>query len=129
MDAAKKFMTDNPSQFISFGDGLPRTVKLMKDKEDTMPDMNNKGQNVTGVKFLVETEDGTQKTFFTTSFALIGKLAGFAPGTIVTIQQKKMSVGGQFRTTYIVSQGASIKSEDDGSEVGDDEVPSTETTW
>ena len=73
MDNSKKYMAENGiGSRISFADGTAHTVKLLKDKEDSIPD--GKGGTVKGMKYLVE-EGKEQKTIFTGSVGLIAKLA------------------------------------------------------
>ena len=68
MDASKKYMEKNGfGDRISFNDLSAHTVKLLKEKEDTIPD--GKGGTVSGIKYLVE-ENGKQKTIFTGSIGL-----------------------------------------------------------
>lgn len=86
MDASKKWMEEGGySNRISFKDNLAHTVKLLKDKVDTIPDGH--GGSVKGMKYLVE-ENGEQKTIFTGSVGLVSKLALCAPGDVVIIQMK-----------------------------------------
>ena len=75
--------------YISFKDGVAHTLKVLKDKEDTMPDKYNAGGGtVKGMKYLVE-ENGVQKTFFTSSLALMSKLVDIPYGEEITIQLKR----------------------------------------
>ncbi len=132
MEASKQFLKDNNiSQFISFQDGLPHTVKLMKDKVDSMPDrFGENGGKIQGMKYLVQ-EGGEQKTFFTTSIGLISKLAEFESGSVVTIQMKKKKVNGQPQSYFLVSEGTAISDTDEAEEdvIGDDEEVPVDPTW
>lgn len=92
---------------ISFDKGKPRIVKLIEDKQESFT--NEKGELVEGMKYKV-TENGDPKTIFTTSVALISRLAELEPETEVKITQKGYKQDGEFRTTYEV-------------EVLDNEVP------
>lgn len=109
---------------ISFNDGAPHTVKLVKDKVDKIPD--GKGGTVDGMKFMVE-EGGESKTFFTGSVGLISKLASVEEGTTVTIQMKKANNKSYFVVT--TADGNEVKSEDEGEIVADDETVSSKTSW
>jgi hypothetical protein len=71
---------------ISFNDGQAHTVKLLKDKEDTIPDGH--GNTIKGMKYLVE-ENGEEKSFFTGSIGLVSKLAMCEEGDVVTIKMGK----------------------------------------
>lgn len=104
MDASKKWMDEHGGERISFKDGKAHTVKLLKDKEDTITD--GRGGIVKGIKFLVE-ENGRQTTFFTGSIGLISKLTSCQPGDVVTI---KMGVANN-KSFFTVTKA-------DGSEVG-----------
>lgn len=111
MDSAKSFAkeyqeTSGRRPFLSFGDQQPHTLKLVKDKRDKMDDPNNPGQTVDGVRFVVEKE-GVEMEFFTSSIALIQKLAVCDTGEVVTVQQVKNKGPKGFRTTYKVTRGDS----------------------
>lgn len=86
MDASKKFLNDNKIlPRISFKDGKIHTVKIIKDKEETIPD--GRGGTASGIKYLVE-ENGVQTTIFTSSAGLIAKLAMCESGDVVSIEMK-----------------------------------------
>lgn len=88
MENSKQFLHDNNILArISFKDGQAHTVKLVKDKIDQIPDDQNKGRMIDGVKYMV-TENGEPKTFFTSSVGLIQKLAECKEEAEVTIQMK-----------------------------------------
>ena len=99
--------------YISFKDGVAHTLKVLKDKEDTMPDKYNAGGGtVKGMKYLVE-ENGVQKTFFTSSLALMSKLVDIPYGEEITIQLKSVKAAdGSFKSEFVVSRGGAIKPED-----------------
>ena len=87
MQNSEKWMKDNGfGSRISFNDLAAHTVKLLKDKEDSIPD--GKGGSVKGMKYLVE-ENGEQKTIFTGSVGLVSKLAMCKEGDVVTIKMGK----------------------------------------
>lgn len=89
MDASKEYMKKNGiGAKISFQDGAAHTVKLIQDKEDSIPDPTSPGGRKTGMKYLVE-EGGEQKTIFSGSVGLIAKLSECAPGDVVTIKMGK----------------------------------------
>lgn len=119
MQASKEYMKTNQIvPFISFKDGSAHTVKLIKDKVDSIKDGNNGGM-VQGVKFLVE-ENGEVKSFFTSSIGLIQKLAEFNEGDIVTIKMVSKKVNGEFRSSFVVSAGEGVaEEEEDVEEEGD----------
>lgn len=123
MDASKKYTKEHGGQRISFNDGSAHTVKLIKDKVDTIPD--GKGGNVSGMKYLVE-EGGEQKTIFTGSIGLISKLANCEPGDVVVIQMKKANNKSFF---VVKKEGANEQVDGEEEEIGDDEVPPAQTEW
>ena len=105
MDAAKKYMKDNDMvPFLSFNLNENTVVKLLADKEDKIKDKRT-GDMVDGVKFLIE-HDGTKKSFFTSSYVLIQKLAEHAVGEVVTIRQIKKQGNEGPITSYEVEKGA-----------------------
>lgn len=105
MEASKKYMEVNGfGDRISFADMKPHTIKLLKDKEDSIPD--GKGGQITGMKYLVE-EGGVQKTIFTGSIGLVSKLAECAEGDVVTVVMKKANN----KSFYVVVKA-------DGGEIG-----------
>lgn len=104
MKASKEYMKkNNISAYISFKDGQAHTFKLIDDKEDSIKDTRS-GVDVVGVRYLVE-ENGEKKSFFTSSSALISKLAEFEPGTIVTARLTSTNAGGQYKSVYEVVEG------------------------
>lgn len=104
---------------ISFSDGAAHTVKLLKDKEDSIPDQ--KGGDVVGMKYLVE-ENGEQKSFFTGSVSLIAKLAACNEGDIVTIKMGKANNKSFYTVTHQGGKEVGIA----GEETTDpDEVPAS----
>lgn len=123
MDASKKWMKDNGfMNKISFQDGAAHTVKILKDKEDSLPD------GTKGMKYLVE-EDGEQKTIFTTSVGLVGKLSLCNEGDVVTIQMKKANNKSFY--TVLKGDGEELQTPDEVGEiqVGDDDEPEKEPGW
>ena len=121
MEASKQWMKEGGfSNRISFNDGSSHTVKLVKDKVDSIGD--GKGGQVNGMKYLVE-ENGEQKTIFTGSIGLVSKLAVCSEGDLVTIQMKKANN----KSFYVVTKEGQ-KVGDDG-EVADDEVPAENPEW
>lgn len=125
MDNSKKYLEkNNTNQYISFKDGEAHTVKLMDDKEDTMPDRFGKeGGTINGMKYLVE-ENGIKKTFFTSSIGLISKLSEFEKGSTITIQMKSVKINDEFRSEFVVLKGSKIKSTEEDT----DTVP-TSPEW
>lgn len=121
MDASKNWMKESGlSSRISFNDGSIHTVKLIKDKEETIPD--GKGGSIKGMKYLVE-EHGEQKTIFTGSIGLISKLSVCEAGDTVTIQMKKANN----KSFYTVTKEGAEVGEDNP--IADDEQPPTEVKW
>ena len=106
MDAAKKYLAtyyeNNPDKlpFISFKENPKHTVKLISSKVDKIKGTD--GNEVEGVTFLVS-ENSVKGTFFTSSIGLIKQLAEFSPNDTVTIEMKRKSVDGQFKSYYVVS--------------------------
>ena len=96
---------------ISFQDGAAHTVKLIKDKEDSIPDPTSPGGRKSGMKYLVE-EDGEQKTIFSGSVGLIAKLSECNEGDVVTIQMKKANN----KSYYTVTRDGSEVTSSDGVE-------------
>ncbi len=118
MDASKDYMKKNGiGARISFNDGSAHTVKLLKDKEDMIPD--GKGGNVTGMKYLVE-ENGEQKTIFTGSVGLIAKLSECNEGDVVTIQMGKANNKSFYKVTKdgaeVGTPQSVVEGEEDGGE-------------
>lgn len=127
MDASKKYMAENAKEYgdrISFKDDGPiHTVKILKDKEDTIPD--GQGGKVKGMKYLVE-EDGVQKTIFTGSIGLVSKLAKCNAGDVVTI---KLGTANNKSFYTVTKEGEEIKEEGEVTPTGDGEEPSAEAEW
>ena len=121
MEASKQWMKEGGyGNRISFNDGSAHTVKLIKDKVDTIPD--GKGGTVKGMKYLVE-ENGEQKTIFTGSVGLVSKLAILESGEVVTIQMKKANNKSFF---VVTKQGEEIGDEH---QIADGEMPSEDPQW
>lgn len=101
MDQSKEYLKKNNIRpRISFKDGNPHTLRIVKDKIDSVQD--DMGKQVEGIRYLVE-EGGEQKTFFTASVGLIEKLAQVAEGTEVVVQMKrKKSDGGGYKSFFEV---------------------------
>lgn len=114
MENSKRYMAANGiGARISFQDGALHTVKLIKDKEDSIPDAGSPGGRKSGMKYLVE-ENGEQKTIFTGSVGLIAKLSECNEGDAVSIQMKKVNN----KSYYTVTR--------DGKEVDSSEAPEIE---
>lgn len=97
MQNSKNWMKENGyDSKISFKDGSAHTVKLLKDKVDSIPD--GRGGTIKGMKYLVE-ENGEQKTIFTGSVGLISKLVECEEGDVVTIQMKNANNKSFFTVT------------------------------
>ena len=123
MEASKQYTKENGGMRISFNDGLAHTVKLIKDKLDTIPD--GKGGTVSGMKYLVE-EEGDQKTIFTGSIGLVSKLASCNEGDIVTIQMKKANNKSFF---VVTKAGEEILEEGELPVISDDEEVPMDPKW
>jgi len=122
MEASKNYMKEGGfDNRISFNDGSVHTIKLLKDKEDTIPD--GKGGSIKGMKYLVE-ENGEQKTIFTGSIGLIGKLAICSVNDVVTVQMKKANN----KSFYIVTK-AGGEEVGESLQVADDEETPTQPSW
>ena len=114
MEKSKQFLKDHDIlPRVSFEKGKPRTLQIIDDRPEEITDKD--GKKVEGMKYKV-TENGEPKTIFTSSIALISKLAEIDPGTMVEITQKGYKQDGEWRTTYEVVQ----KGEDP---VDDGEIP------
>lgn len=125
MDASKNYMKENGIlDRISFNDGAAHTVKLIKDKQDSIPDQASQGGRKEGMKYLVE-EDGEQKSFFTGSIGLISKLAKCEEGDVVTIQMKKANNKSYF---VVTKDGEEVKEEGEETVIGDDEEAAPESS-
>lgn len=116
MQQSKDYLTNHKIRpFISFKDGKAHTVRLLKDKIDTLKD--NQGVVKEGVKYLV-VEGDTEKTFFTGSIALISKLAEYEEGDEVTIELKsRKAENGEWRSYFEVSQKGFV------SQINNEEIP------
>lgn len=123
MENSKKWMSENGlSTRISFNDGSAHTVKLIADKEDKIPD--GKGGTVSGMSYKVE-ENGEEKTIFTGSVGLIGKLAEVEVGTVVTIQMRKANNKSFY--TVVKADGKTVGEDDD--DIADDEEAPVQPEW
>lgn len=122
MDASKNWVKNNGGNRISFNDGSAHTVKLLKDKEDTIPD--GKGGKVSGMKYLVE-EDGEQKTIFTGSIGLISKLAACNTGDTVTIKMGKANN----KSFYTVTRDGAEVGTPEETEVAPEVASETDVQW
>ena len=112
MEISEKWVKEHGGARISFKtDGPTHTVKLVKEKEDVIPD--GRGGNVKVMRYLVE-EDGKQKTIATSSIGLIAKLAKCAAGDVVTITLATRNN----KSFYTVTKG--------GAEVGEPVEPVVE---
>ena len=121
MEQSKQWMKEGGySNRISFNDLSAHTVKLVKDKVDSIPD--GKGGMVKGMKYLVE-ENGEQKTIFTGSVGLVSKLAECSEGDVVTIQMKKANN----KSYYTVTKAGQEVGE--SAPIGDDEVAPEDPQW
>ena len=123
MQNSEKYMKDNNILArISFNDLQAHTVKLLKDKEDSIPD--GKGGQITGMKYLVE-ENGESKSIFTGSISLISKLAMCKEGDTVTIKMGKQN-NKSFYT--VVKEGAEIRNPETA-DLDEEELPPPTTEW
>lgn len=120
MDVSKAYMQKNGyNDRISFQDGSAHTFKILKEKEDTIPDATAEGGRKHGMKYLV-VEDGVEKEIFTGSIGLISKLAKLELGATVTAQMKKANN----KSYYVVTADGQEVLDDDGiPTIGDDDVP------
>ena len=126
MDASKKYMEQNGfNDRISFQDGAAHTFKVLKDKEDSIPDATSPGGRKHGMKYQVE-EEGVTKEIFTGSIGLISKLAKVEPGTTVTVQMKKAN-NKSFYTVLV--DGQEVLEEGAEHTIGDEEKAPEETGW
>lgn len=121
LEASKAWMKEGGyDNRISFNDGSAHTVKIIKDKEDSIPDGH--GGTVKGMKYLVE-EDGEQKTIFTGSIGLVSKMALCDYGDVVTIQMKKANN----KSFYTVTKAGEEVGED--AQIGDNDVAPADPQW
>lgn len=86
---------------LSFRDGKRHILTLVKDKIDSIS--NDKGQQIKGVRYLC-TEDGTPKSFFTSSQALIQRLAEVPEESVVAIQMKRRQTPQGFRSYFEIDE-------------------------
>jgi len=122
MENSKKWLKENnilPK--ISFETKQPRILTIVEDKLETIID--KEGKEVNGVKYKVVDENGDPGTVFTSSVALITKLAGVESGEKAKITKESYkALDGGFRTTYKV-----VKVTDGGEEElspeDDDDIP------
>ena len=120
MQASKEFLKNNNIRSrISFKDGEPRTVTLIKDEPDSFFDEVTK-KTVNGVRYSVK-EKGEEKTFFTGSIGLIQKLSEFSAGDEVVIQMKRKK-GENGYISYF--EAKRVGEEDSGEFASDDYIPS-----
>lgn len=106
MKGAKEYLKVNDIMpRISFKEKPLHVVKLLNSKQDTLPD--GKGGVVSGLKVLVE-EDGEKKTFFTSSAALITRLAEFEEDDVVTIELKSKKSEKGFISVYEITKGSGL---------------------
>lgn len=112
MEESKKFLKKmGIVPFLSFKDGESHTVKLLKDKIDTLIDSKT-GEEKTGIRYLVE-KNGEIMSFFTTSPSLISKLSTIEPNEVINIQMKSIKTAEGFRNKYLVNKvGEKNTSED-----------------
>ena len=124
MENSKKYLEENGyDDRISFNDGKAHTVKLLKDKEGTIPD--GKGGTVKGMKYLVE-EDGKQKSFFTGSLGLVSKLAMCSDNDVVTIKMGKANNKSYYT---VIKQGGEEVKVADSPELDGEDAPPIDPTW
>lgn len=123
MQASKEYTKEHGGLRISFSDGAAHTVKLIKDKVDSIPD--GKGSTISGMKYLVE-EDGEQKTIFTGSIGLVSKLAACNEGDTVTIQMKKANNKSFF---VVTKAGEEILEDGEIPVIADDEEAPVDPSW
>ena len=126
MEASKKYMEENGyNDRISFADGAIHTFKVLKDKEDSIPDAISPGGRKHGMKYLVE-EDGVQKEIFTGSIGLISKLAKVECERIVKEKMFKENNKSYYK---VLVDGAEIVDEGDEPVISDDEAAPSEPGW
>ena len=122
MNNSKKYMeTNGYDDRISFNDLAAHTVKLLKDREDSIPGPQGP---IKGMKYLVE-EDEKQKTIFTGSIGLISKLALCEEGDIVTIKMGKANNKSFYTVT---KEGVDVKNPDTA-DLDEEEVPPPSPEW
>lgn len=118
MDVSKAYMEKNGyNDRISFADGAVHTFKVLKEKEDSIPDVTSPGGRKTGMKYLVD-EDGVQKEIFTGSIGLISKMAKIAIGTVVTANMYKANNKSYYKVEV---DGAEVVAEGEEHVIGDEE--------
>lgn len=115
MNNSKDFLKKyNIVPFISFKETPKRNVKLMSDEISTLKGTD--GNPVEGVKYVVE-EEGSKKSFFTSSISLIQKLSEFNPGDEVTIEMKsRKGNDGKWKSYFVVT-----KPEESGEQMNDED--------
>lgn len=84
---------------ISFKDGLPHTVTLLKEERATI---EIDGKEKDGIKYTVD-EDGIEKDFFSSSISLIGRMAQISVGEKIVIQMSSSKdSNGEYKSGYSV---------------------------
>jgi len=116
MENSRQYLKDhNIVPIISFKDGKPHTVILLKDEISTLTDAG--GKEIEGISIIVK-ENGEDKKFFTSSAGLISRLAEIPVGETVKIQLKNRKTDSGFQSYYdivVISQGES--------DIDPDEIP------
>lgn len=109
MDISKDYLKKKGiTPKISFKDGKPHTVVLVKDKVETIK--NQTGEDIEGIKYLV-TEGGEPKFFFTSSIGLIQKLADIKEDEEVTIVMKSRKGETGYVSYYEVTKKGDVGNE------------------
>ena len=118
MENSKKFLANHQiPKYISFMDGKSHLFQLLDDEESSMID--DAGIKKEGIRYQVM-EEGTPKSFFTSSIELISQLAEMPKGTVVKVQLKARKTNDGYRKRYEVEK---IEENDVVSEVEDKDIP------
>ena len=97
-----KFLSNkNFIERISFRDGVRRKFKLVKDEATEIIGFD--GNKKQGITYIV-TENGKQKSFFTTSMKCISMLSKFRKDDVFEIELKTKKVGDTLISYHIITK-------------------------
>jgi len=118
MENSKRFLANAQiPQYISFMDGKSHLFQLLDDEESSITD--NAGVKKEGIRYRVM-EEGTPKSFFTSSIDLISQLAEMPKGAVVKVQLKARKTNDCYRKKYEVEK---IEENDVPPDVKDEDIP------
>ena len=118
MENSKRFLANAQiPQYISFMDGKSHLFQLLDDEESSITD--DAGVKKEGIRYRVM-EEGTPKSFFTSSIDLISQLAEMPKGAVVKVQLKARKTNDGYRKKYEVEK---IEENDVPPDVKDEDIP------